>query len=352
MHSLPLSIYSGTYRAGHCQGIAVDLVRGYCYYSFTTILVKTDLEGRFVGSVNGLCGHLGCIAFNPDDGRVYGSLEYKNDAIGRGILRMLGGGIDIPDRFYMAIFDADRIDRADMPAEEVMRCAFLREVTEDYLAEVTLPDGTVLKHRHGCSGIDGTAVGPDFGEADDPAANKWLFVSYGVYGDVTREDNDYQVLLKYDIDELCRLSAPLKQEDMHGIGPAAPAAKYFVYTGNTEYGVQNLEYDPSTKKYYMCVYRGKKPSFPNPPMFAADARIAPKREILRGVYPETEGLVLTLDGHGAEGIPFPRGDTGIAALGDGRFYVSHHGGGAEGQFTEVKLYVLEDGEFRACELPD
>ena len=119
--SLPKNVYSGTWAAGHCQGIAVDLAKGYMYYSFTTVFVKTDLAGNFVGSVTGLCGHLGCITFNPDDGRVYGSLEYKNDAIGRGIVQMLGGGIEIPDRFYMAIFDVDRIDRADMPACEAMR---------------------------------------------------------------------------------------------------------------------------------------------------------------------------------------------------------------------------------------
>ena len=344
--SLPKNVYSGTYAAGHCQGIAADLEKGYMYYSFTTVFVKTDLAGNFIGSVTGLCGHLGCIAFNPDDGRVYGSLEYKNDAIGRGIVQMLGGGIEIPDRFYMAIFDVDRIDRADMPASEAMRCAFLREVTDDYLAEVTLADGSVQKHRHGCSGIDGTATGPDFGEADDPAAKRWLFVSYGVYGDTARADNDYQVILKYDLGELNERSAPLSQDDMHGIGPDSPASKYFVYTGNTEYGVQNLEYDPASKTYLMCVYRGKKPAFPNPPMFACDARIAPRREVLRGVFPETAGEVLTLDGHGVNGIGFPRGDTGIAALGDGFFYVSHHGRNADGQFTDVKLYRrTADGGF-------
>ena len=343
--ALPKCVYSGAYRAGHCQGIAADLEKGFMYYSFTTMLVKTDLEGRFVGSVTGLCGHLGCITFHPEDGRVWGSLEYKNDAIGRGIVNMLGGGIEIPDRFYMAIFDVDRIDRADMPSEEVMRCAFLKEVTDDYLAEVTLADGTVLRHRHGCSGIDGTAAGPDFGRADDPGAKKWLFVSYGIYSDVTREDNDYQVILKYDFDELNRTALPLRQKDMHGSGPAAPASKYFVFTGNTEYGVQNLEYDPFTRKYWMCVYPGKKPSFPNPPMFAADARIPPKKEVLRGVYPETEGEVLTLDEHGRGGIGFPRGDTGIAALGGGYYYVSHHGRSEDGQYTNVRLYRLTDDNF-------
>ena len=344
---LPKSIYSGAYRAGHCQGIAVDTERGFVYYSFTTMLVKTDLAGAFVGSVTGLCGHLGCITFNPDDGRVYGSLEYKNDAIGRGIVNMLGGGIEIPDRFYMAIFDVDRIDRPDMPSAEVMRCAFLKEVTDDYLAPAVLSDGRTVPHRHGCSGIDGTATGPDFGAPAD--GKRWLFVSYGVYGDVSRPDNDYQVILKYDLGELNEHSEPLEQSAMHGTGPEKPASKYFVFTGNTVYGVQNLEYDPFSRKYYLCVYAGQKPQFPNPPMFAADQTVPPKKEILRGVTPETEGDVLSLDGHGTDGIRFPYGSTGIAALGDGYFYVSHEGHGADGQFTDVRLWKLENGAFQPAE---
>jgi hypothetical protein len=95
----------------------------------------------------------------------------------------------------------------------------------------------------------------------------------------------------------------------------------------------------------MCVYPRQKAEYPNPPMFAADARIAPKRGILKGVWPEEEGDLLTLDGHGKNGIPFPHGDTGIAALGDGFFYVSHHGKNDAGQYTNIRLYRLTDGVF-------
>ena len=42
---LPKNIYSGAYKAGHCQGIAVDVKKGFVYYSFTTMLIKTDMEG-------------------------------------------------------------------------------------------------------------------------------------------------------------------------------------------------------------------------------------------------------------------------------------------------------------------
>ena len=86
----PTTINSGPFKAGHIQGIAVDTEKGYVYYSYTTQLIKTDLKGNIVGSVTGLLGHLGDMDFNKEDGRVYGSLEYKNDAIGRGILSHLG----------------------------------------------------------------------------------------------------------------------------------------------------------------------------------------------------------------------------------------------------------------------
>ena len=94
----------------HVQGIAIDAKREHLYFSFTTCLVKTDLHGNVIGSVTGLAGHLGCIACNYDDGRVYGSLEFKQDSIGRGILASLGSDIKLSDGFYMAIFDAEKID--------------------------------------------------------------------------------------------------------------------------------------------------------------------------------------------------------------------------------------------------
>ena len=130
----PKSIFSGDYRTGHCQGIAVDTKNRVIYYSFTTQLVKTDFDGNFLGSVGGLLGHLGCIQFRASDGLVYGSLEYKNDAIGRGILNQTGEDA-IENAFYIAVFDGTKIVRADMDAEKdgIMTAAFLSRVTDDYL---------------------------------------------------------------------------------------------------------------------------------------------------------------------------------------------------------------------------
>ena len=78
-------IFSGYWGKCHCQGIAVDETRGFIYYSFTTKLVKSDLDGNIIGTVDNIIGHLGCIDFNEKDGKVYASLEYKNDSIGKGL---------------------------------------------------------------------------------------------------------------------------------------------------------------------------------------------------------------------------------------------------------------------------
>jgi hypothetical protein len=61
-------IFTGVWGKCHIQGITVDEKNGYIYYSFTTKLVKARLDGTVVGCVDGLLGHLGCIAFNEQDG--------------------------------------------------------------------------------------------------------------------------------------------------------------------------------------------------------------------------------------------------------------------------------------------
>ena len=327
----------------------------YIYYSFTTTLVKSTLDGKIVGSVNNIIGHLGCIDFSDEDGRVYASLEYKNDAIGRGIQNKLGKA-EVTTAFYVAIFDANKITTVGMDAEKsgVMRAVRLDTVLNDYTASVTV-GGTVHAHKHGCSGIDGLAIGPDFGAGK--SGKKFLHVCYGVYGDVTRSDNDYQVILQYDyLDWWNSIAKPLKQEDMHASGPERPGNKYFVYTGNTTYGVQNLEYDEFTGDYFACVYPGKKTNFPNYPTFVIDGGKKAEEQELAGCSGE-RGLVLSLRNTGESkdgifGMNFPRGTTGIYSLGNGYFYVSHDGKQDGEHYTTVYPYKLHtDGlwEFKLVE---
>ena len=330
-------IFTGYFGRHHIQGIALDLEKGYLYCSFTTQLVKLTLDGKLVGSVGGLTGHLGCIAFNKADGKVYGSLEYKNDAIGKGI----AAGGHAADAFLMTVFEVDKIDRPDMDAsaDGVVRGVYLREVVEDYHGTGKNTAGETVPHRCGCSGIDGTAIGPMFGAA--PGSKPYLFVAYGVYGDITRSDNDHQVLLGYDLDELNAAARPL-DEAIRGAGAQLrPCGRYFVYTGNTTYGVQNLEYDAATHAYYMAVYPGKKPAFGNFSLFAVDAAVPPRRTPLRGL--DEEGDLLTLapaahtDAQGVTGWHYPWGATGLFCAGDGSWYISREGRDETGQYGNIHL---------------
>lgn len=326
----PKHIQTGWYKSGHCQGIALDMEKGYMYCSFTTSLIKLDLDGRLIGSVKGLLGHLGCIDFHEADGKVYGSLEYKNDAIGQGILKNARKDGSVQDGFYVAVFDVDKIDRVDMDActDGVMKAVWLRDVLEDYKSP---------GHRYGCSGIDGLAFGPMFGAS--PSSKEYLCVAYGIYSDVERTDNDHQVILCYDTANWDQLAQPLFQTAPHTSGPA-PYARYFVYTGNTTYGVQNLEYDAYTRRWYMAVYRGQKTSFPNPGLFAVDGSIAPKPAPLKGM--DEFGFVLALDEHGINGWDLDLGSTGLFAFGDGRYYISHPKHGEQGDSTEIVLYRYDE----------
>lgn len=329
MNTIPNEIFSGNWREGHVQGIAVDPVGGHIYFSFTTILLKTDLAGNPVGSVRNLAGHLGCITFDPDRRRICGSLELKHDSIGRGIIGRTGWDPSAEDNFYLVAFDVDKIDRMEMDAEAdgVMRAVWLGEVADDYAAE----DAVCGKpHRYGCSGIDGTGYGPVFGApADSP---KKLMVSYGIYGSTEREDNDHQVILQYDPSVIDDYGLPLNQAEPHHNGPAAEA-RYFVYTGNTTYGVQNLEYDPASRLWLMAVYCGKKEQFPNHPMYFIDGTAAPVQAELAGRGGEV-GACLTLadpqkSGAAIPGCSFPIGSTGVWAAGDGSFCFSKSGSNKE-----------------------
>ena len=332
----PKQIYSGKWSTGHVQGIAIDKRREYMYYSFTTSLVKTDVHGNVIGSVTGLAGHLGCIAFNYEDGHVYGSLEYKHDQIGQGILDRYTDNAQVEDGFYIAVFDVEKINRVGMDAESdgVMKAVYLKEVVKDFSAE---------NHRYGCSGIDGTTFGPAI---DENNGKNYLYVAYGIYGDVSRTDNDYQVILRYDISDWEKHCKPLNQKHMHHSGPISPDDKYFLFTGNTTYGIQNIEYDSYTKKFLVAVYVGEKKQYPNYPFFTIDALRKPEEQLLKGFNDcEEKGKVIFLSDDGIldkssniYGWNFKYGATGMIALGDGYYYFSHNREAKNDAETTVKLY--------------
>ena len=333
INNLPREIFSGEYtECNHCQGIATD--GKYMYYSFTTKFVKTDLDGNLIGSAVGLTGHLGCIAYDEKTNCVYGSLEYKNDGIGRGIRNELGIVEDCPEAFYVARFDVDRINTVDEDAIKsgIMTLLKLNDVIEDYLWS-----DEKLEHRLGCSGIDGTTIVPDY------HGKRTLFVAYGVYFDAARDDNDDQVIVSYDLERVSPLFEVIDPANDHTSGVYADK-KLFVHTGNTEFGVQNLEYDPYTNCILAAVYRGRKPQYPNRNMYFIDMS-APEYEKDGKTY-----LPLAERGvpheSGIYGSDFPLGATGVIALGNGYYYYSSASSVKGVHSTKVFLHKLKgSGDF-------
>jgi len=322
---LPDSIFSGPQSPFHVQGIAIDQANGFMYFSFTDRLVKTDLTGKTIGSVSGFIGHLGDIDLS-DDGKIYGSLEYKNDAIGKGISKKLGLTATGQDAFYVAIFDAAKITKPEMDAEkeDVLRTVFIKEATDDYKA-IVLADGKKVAHRFGCSGIDGLTLAPSIGSG--PSDKKYLYLAYGVYGDTTRSDNDHQVILKYDVSDWEGYSKHLSQTELHESGPRKPMEKYFVKTGNTRYGVQNLAYDPHTGNLFAAVYKGAKSKYPNYDLFVIDGKKKPISTAFNSDNKSIKVKTLALADSGTKesgdnGWRFSWGATGICPIGDGLFYIS------------------------------
>jgi hypothetical protein len=340
--SLPNAIYSGKQGDFHVQGMVLDHANRFMYFSFTDKLVKTDLSGKMIGSVTGFVGHLGDLDIAPD-GKVYGSLEYKNDAIGKGIQNKLGAKPTKDDGFYVAIFDVTAITRPNMNAEkeELLQTVFIKEATDDYKAEV-LVGGEKVMHRFACSGIDGIAFAPAMGGKS--LGKKYLYVAYGVYGDNTRTDNDHQVILKYDVSDWGKYSRKLSQETLHQSGPDKPMDKYFVKTGNTKYGIQNLAYDFYSGYLFAAVYKGSKPEYPNYDLFVVDATKKPLANVIKsdGKSLRVKTLSLLNAGKydplsGIRGWSFPWGSTGVCPIGDGTFYISHPNKATDGQ-QETTIY--------------
>ena len=321
---LPQSIFVGEREQGHVQGIAVDREKGFLYLSFTTQFLKTDLKGNIVGSIDRIQGHLGAMTLGPD-GRVYASLECKDDVIGSSIARYLGTEKLSHDssRFYVAIIDVDKVSRTGMDPEKdaVMTTVCVNDAVRDYQSG-----------DYGCSGIDGITFAPAFGRK---GGRQYLYVAYGIYGDINRKDNDNQVLLCYDTSGWKRYETAVTFGELHENGPQKALRKYFIHTGNTEWGVQNLAYDSSTNQMFLAVYKGSKSRWPNYDVFALDMNQQASSAPLEGV-PYSNSPVEQLEVSGA--WYFRWGSTGLCPLGDGSYYISHNGASDGNNYCEACLY--------------
>lgn len=312
----PLSLAGGKWDVKHCQGIAVDKENGFVYYSYTTVFVKCDFDGNIVGTITGIKGHLGDIAYNPKDGKIY-SGYYSENRTG----------------FYCIIIDADKVTKKNMkPTADIIRSVYLKDPYEDYKATVTLKTGsgenekeTKFLHRYGTSGVDGTTFGPDFSKK---RSGELLTISQGNYVNPERSDNNYQILLQYDVSSWWSTYAKPMSSIPHRSGPAKYTGRYFLFTGMTKFGAQTLEYFDELNLWMLNCYKTTKSEFNPYTLFVIDGDVSPKKQKITGQQSEETQYVLSLyqDGehdkkHDIYGFYSRYGTQGIAYMGDGLFYV-------------------------------
>ena len=294
----------------HVQGIAYDPDASRMYFSFTDQFLVTDMKGNLLGSVRHIQGHLGAMVFDKESRRVYASLECKDDVIGKGLSDFAKGR----SMFYIAIIDVDKVTSIDMDSEdnEAFKIVCVREATKDYHSGF-----------YGCSGIDGVTIAPKIGRK---GGKNYLYVAYGIYGDNSRSDNDSQILLRYDMRDLDKYSGKVRFGDFYSEGPSKPLDKYFVFTGNTNWGVQNMTYDKHSGKMFLFVYKGSKEQFTNYDAFSFDLSRKPVKRGLIGVsYDTSRHVVIGSWEDPVEGLFFKYGSTGVSPVGDGLFYFSANG---------------------------
>lgn len=306
----PLSLASGSWDVVHCQGIAVDMKNEYIYYSYTHTFVKCDFKGNVIGTITGIKGHLGDICFNEEDGKVYSTLNPPGKKA-----------------LYVAIIDVDNLDEIGLNAVKsgLIRTVHLKDAYADFSAKVTVNEKE-YKKRYGVTGLDGITFGPSF----DSGKGNYLTVACGIYSQPERPDNDYQVLLQYDVKTWWKIySEPLSYKTYHQSGPACDG-KYFLYTGNTTFGVQTMTYFDEMNLWLLNVYHTKKSGFRKHTLFTIDGDIKPvEKELIGQPEPDVQKvLTLYCDGdydskNDIYGWYSQKGSLGIDYIGDCLFYIIH-----------------------------
>ena len=298
----------------HLQGICVDDEMEYMYFSYTSALAKIDIAtGELVASIGGFGGgsfgtnggaHLGCIDYY--DGYIYGSLEYKSPG----------------KKFYLAIFDADRMTEVGVSIQDsdydwdnpICTAVLLAEPTVDFRDPINTslfvaggsetPGNTSAQDSHGhasneannghwfaCSGIDGVTMGKWPGGGDDEL---YMIVAYGVYqfSSSPRQDNTYNVLQYYKFSDIWNADGTQTDTNItftYADGISTDWAKdetiwqkaaktLYVYTGNTSYGAQNIEYEWDSGDLVLYTY-GNTDGF-GKTMYVVDGSVEPTMKAL------------------------------------------------------------------------
>lgn len=215
----------------HLQGFSTG--GGFVYWSFTDSIVKTTDSGTVKCQREIKGGHLGDIDYF--DGKIYGS--YLGNALP-------GHEWDDWTSFKIYVFDAD-----DLSVEKVLNI----DVCDAYKAISETPDDI-----HGFRGIDGVTIAQPKGFSEPK-----LFVACAL---VVNKKYDHQIILQ------CDLEGKFETE-------------YRVPTGNTVFGIQNLDFDASTGLFWFSTYAPEHPYQPMELLYCADISDCTVKEKYRYLTP-------------------------------------------------------------------
>lgn len=211
----------------HLQGFTSDGT--YMYWSFTDTVVKTTLKGTVRRCVPISGGHLGDIDYH--EGKLYASFMGNS---------LPGHPWNDWTSFMIYVFDAETL--------EIEKKINL-DICDHYKSLKGTPDDT-----RGFQGIDGVAFGKI------PGTEEWrMFVACALDTGVSYENN---ILLRFTLDGVYETEYPIK-------------------TGNTVFGIQNLDYDATTGEFWFSTYGGSEPYQPKETLYKTDVNITKAEEKFR-----------------------------------------------------------------------
>ena len=288
----------------HLQGLTVDDELKYMYLSTGDYIIKLDIStGCVVGSITNFGKNAG---MTEDMGAHLGCLDYYDGWVYCGMI-----AANPSAKLFVLSVDASKIDRIGIDAMELtegVNAILLKDHIEDYRAQVTekftnwsgLGHFTMTEeegHRFGCGGVDAITFGTYPG---DESGKMYIIAGYSTFKSVNnpRQDNTYTVLRFYPLDEVwdsdrhqpkgeqnIRYTQSRIESVEYGENEALAAEKtLFLYTGNIDWGSQNLEFEEDSKDIVAYCYGPTDFWVDNsePPrvMFVIDGSIAPTEKVL------------------------------------------------------------------------
>jgi len=211
----------------HLQGFAKG--GNFMYWSYTDSLVKTTLTGTVKCQVEIRTGHLGDCDWY--DGKIYSSLLGKP---------LPGHRWDDWTAFEVYVFNDD-----NLALERVIPL----KICYDYWAAAGSDSDT-----RGFSGVDGVTVAPD-----PISGEPKLFVACALRDDDRFTD---QIILQYTLD-------------------GEYETEYRIPTGNTVFGIQNLDYDWENRVFWFTTYEPYRNTQPRERLYCVSGDL---KQVLRS-YP-------------------------------------------------------------------